>query len=77
MRVESLTSGPEGTIAAVILMANGDRVEVNFSTVQQGGITVANPDAPIFDREYLDAASVRAIIRAVIAFGAVATRPCE
>ena len=77
MRVESLTSRPEGTIAAVILMANGDRVEVNFSTVQRGGITVANPDAPIFDREDLDAASTRAVIAAVIAFGAVATRPCE
>ena len=77
MRIESLTSRPEGTIAAVIVMANGDRIEVNFSTTQRGGITVANPDAPIFDREDLDAAAVRSVTAAVIAFGAVATHPRE
>lgn len=74
MRVESLTSQLDGTIAAVIVMADGDRIEVGFSTAQQGGITVANPDAPIFEREDLDAASVRRVIAAVIAFDAVATR---
>jgi hypothetical protein len=61
-------------IAAAIVMANGDRLEVTFSTAQRGGITVANPDTPIFDREDLDAASVRAVTAAVIAFDAVATR---
>lgn len=77
MRVESLTSRPDGAIAAVVVMGNGDRIEVNFSTAQRGGITVANPDAPIFDREDLDAAAVRAVTAAVIAFGAVATHPPE
>ncbi|KRA39098.1 MULTISPECIES: hypothetical protein [unclassified Nocardioides] len=75
MRVESLTSLPDGTIAAVIVTANGVRIEVGFSTAQQGGITVANPDSPIFEREDLDAASVRELIAAVIAFDRVATRP--
>jgi hypothetical protein len=77
MKIERLTSRPDGTIAAVIVMASGEEVEVNFSTAQRGGITVASPDRPIFDREDLDAADVRAVIAAILAFDAVSVHPPE
>lgn len=72
MKIERLTSRPDGTVSAAMLMAGGDQVEVIFTTAQRGGITVASPDQPIFEQEELDAASVRAVVAAVLAFHSVA-----
>lgn len=77
MKIERLTSRPDGTIAATIVMTAGDHVEANFALAQRGGITVANPDKAIFERDELDAASVRAVVAAVVAFGAVAAHSSE
>lgn len=77
MRIESLASQSDGSIVAVIVMANGDQMKVNFCTARQGGITVANPDQPIFEGEDLDVFAVRAIIGAVLAFHAVAAHSRE
>lgn len=74
MRVESLTSQADGTVSAVIVGTDGDRVRVNFSVTRHAGITVANPDVPIFDRSALDAAGVRAVVAAVVAFHRVASQ---
>lgn len=51
MKIERLTSRPDGTVSAAMLMAGGDQVEVIFTTAQRGGITVASPDQPIFEQE--------------------------
>jgi hypothetical protein len=72
MKIERLTSLPDGTIAAAMVMASGKKLDVTFTTAHRGGIAVANPDQAIFEREELDAASVRAIIAAVLAFHSVA-----
>jgi hypothetical protein len=77
MKIRQLTSRPGGMIAAAIQMDNGEEVEVVFTTERRDDITVANPDQAIFDREALDAASIRAIIAAVIAFGRVAEYSAE
>ena len=74
MRIERLTSRPDGAVAATITMASGERVDVLFTTVELGGVTVASPDRPIFEQEELDAADVRAVIAAVVAFHSVAAR---
>ena len=77
MKIERLTSRPDGTIVAAMRFATGDDVEVTFTTEDRDGITVANLDQAIFDREELDAAAVRAVIAAVIAFDRVAAYSSE
>lgn len=72
MRIERLTSRPNGTVAAAMLTEAGDEVEVIFTIAKRGGIAVASPDQAILENETLDAESVRAVIAAVLAFDRVA-----
>lgn len=73
MKIVSLTSRSHGRIAAIIKTASGVSIEVTFTTSRSGnGITVANPDQPIFEQEEIDAAGVRAVVAAIVAFSYVA-----
>lgn len=77
MKIERLTSRPDGTVAATLKMASGDQVEVIFMTARRGGVTVASPNEPVFEQEELDAASVRAVVSAVLAFHFVAAHSAD
>jgi hypothetical protein len=72
VKIRRLESGSNGTILATLRLDAGEELQVVFTTSQCAGITVANPDQPIFERENLDAASVREVIAAVTAFARVA-----
>ncbi|MBB2923755.1 hypothetical protein [Cellulomonas cellasea] len=77
MKVRKLTSKRDGAILATIRLDSGEILEVVFSTERRDDIVVANPDQALFDREPLDAAGIREIIAAVIAFDRVASRSSD
>lgn len=72
MRIFRLESRVDGEILATIVMASGEESQVTFTTDRRNRISLASPDQPIFDREYLDAADIRAIVSAILAFDSVA-----
>lgn len=77
MRIERLSSRSDGRVGADIRLEDGEVLNVVFTITASGGLNVANPDIPVFDREGVDAQTVRGIISAVLAFEAVAANSHE
>lgn len=77
MKIKQLTSRADGTVEAILVRFDGQDVDVRFTTSYAGGVAVANPDKPVFDREPVDAAGVRAIVAAVLAFDLVAANSVD
>ena len=71
MRLESLSrrDDEDDVVDAVVALDDGEKVHVTFSVAHVGGISVASPDVPIFDRIGIE--TVRAFVTAVVAFDAV------
>lgn len=72
MRIAELSSRPDGSIGAALRFADGEMVHAIFTVTKAGGMLMANPDKPVFERDELDAATVRRVIAAIIAFDEVA-----
>lgn len=75
MRFVQLRSAPDGTVESILRLASGEETEVTWTIDGSAGIPVAAPDPCVFDREPMDAAGVRAIVAAVIAFSRVSEYP--
>jgi predicted naringenin-chalcone synthase len=77
VRLLNLSRDDGQTVLASVQLRSGEIVMVAFTTSTRDGITVANPDQDIFEREPLDAEDMRAIVAAVVAFARAAAHSHE